>query len=89
MQKIIVNDSACIGCGACVAIDPEHFAFNDEGLSHPIDQTNLDSNELKNAIETCPTKAISLGEAKDNDDEEVEEEVCEHCKHCNCEKEEI
>ena len=38
MKKINVKNDACIGCGACVAIDSEHFAFNDEGLSHPISQ---------------------------------------------------
>ena len=30
-MNVIVNDS-CIGCGACVAIDPDHFEFDDNGL---------------------------------------------------------
>jgi ferredoxin len=28
-KKLIVNDN-CIGCGACIAICPEVFAFSDE-----------------------------------------------------------
>ena len=33
MKKIKVNTEGCIGCGACVGLDPEHFDFNEEGLS--------------------------------------------------------
>lgn len=65
MKKINVSEEACIGCGACVAIDPEHFAFNDEGLSHPISNDNLESTEVKNAIDSCPTSAISIKDAED------------------------
>ncbi len=60
MKKINVNKDACIGCGACVAVDPQHFDFNDEGLSNPISQENLDSKELADAISSCPTAAISI-----------------------------
>lgn len=80
MKKINVNSDACIGCGACVAIDPKHFAFNDEGLSHPINQENLESTDLMSAIDSCPTSAISL-EEKDCDCEECE------CEDCNCDDE--
>ncbi len=80
MKKINVSAEACIGCGACVAIDPEHFAFNDEGLSHPLNNENLESKELANAIDSCPTSAISI---KDED------ETCEcGCgENCNCTEE--
>lgn len=59
----------CIGCGACVGIDPEHFAFNDEGLSTVISNESLDSENLMNAIEACPVGIISF----ENDDNEKEE----------------
>ncbi len=78
MKKINVSEEACIGCGACVAIDPEHFAFNDEGLSHEISNENLESAELANAIDSCPTSAISI---KDG------EETCECGDNCQCTKE--
>ena len=30
MSSVKVNEEKCIGCGACVAIAPENFDFNDE-----------------------------------------------------------
>ncbi len=78
MKKIILDENACIGCGACISLDPEHFNFSDEGLSMVISSNNLDTEELKNAIESCPTNAISIGES------EIENEEC-SCENCNCE----
>ena len=93
MKKINVNQEACIGCGACVAIDSEHFAFNDEGLSHPISNENLESTDLANAIDGCPTSAISLTDGNSStDDVEAEEDedcCCNSCDgHCHCEEKE-
>ena len=62
MEKIKVLTEQCIGCGACVGIDPEHFEFNDEGLSHATNNENLESADLASAISACPTSAISLEE---------------------------
>ena len=73
MKKIIVNDEACIGCGACISLDPEHFEFNDEGLSYATNNENLESSDLASAISSCPTSAISIDE-------------CE-CEDCDCPKE--
>ena len=58
MKKIIVDDEKCIGCGACVAIDSEHFDFNEDGLSEAISQENLESENLQNAISSCPVNAL-------------------------------
>lgn len=83
MKKINVNNESCIGCGACVAIDPEHFAFNDDGLSHPISQENLESAELASAIDSCPTCAISMIESK----EETKACECGCGEDCKCTEE--
>lgn len=66
MKKLIVDDSVCIGCGMCAASDPEHFTINDNGLSEVISQENLESDNLKNMVDSCPVSAIKLAEA-DND----------------------
>ena len=80
MEKLKVNEEQCIGCGACVAIDSEHFDFNENGLSSVIKNDNLESANLKSAMESCPTGAISIGE-----DTVVEDnENCECEKQCNC-----
>jgi len=85
MKKINVSPEACIGCGACVAIDPEHFGFNDEGLSKPISNENLESTELANAIDSCPTCAISMVDGNTCECEECkcDEECSCECKDCN------
>ncbi len=85
MKKLKVNEEACIGCGACVAIDPEHFDFNDDGLSNVISNENTESDNAKNAMSSCPTNAISYVEIKD--DENSEDKKCK-CDECHCENHE-
>ena len=73
MKKLCVNSVKCIGCGACVGLDPEHFDFNDAGLSEAISQENLDSVDLAGAVEGCPTAAIELtdDETQNTNEEEA------------------
>lgn len=85
MEKIFVNEEQCIGCGACVAIDPEHFDFNDNGLSNVISSENLDSANLTSAIESCPTGAIKTSDKCDCCDECTGDENCTcSCEDCDC-----
>lgn len=82
MKKIIVDDEKCIGCGACVAIDSEHFDFNEDGLSEAISQENLESENLQNAISSCPVNAIKITEGENK----CSCEEC-HCHDCHCDDE--
>lgn len=71
MKKIVV-DEKCIGCGACIAIDPSHFDFDNElGTSKVISQENIEEESVKEAIDACPVGAISIME-------------CEGCTNCSC-----
>ena len=90
MKKIIVNHDACIGCGACVSFDPEHFEFNDEGLSYATNNENLESSDLASAISACPTGAISIEEINSENEGNKEECNCESCEclDCHCKEEE-
>jgi ferredoxin len=85
MKKIIIDESKCIGCGACVGVDDKHFAFNDQGLSKAINQENLDSVELNEAIAGCPVGAISIVEAEADNSKTSEKCDCDncHCDHCD------
>lgn len=76
MKKIKVITENCIGCGACVGIDEEHFDFNENGFSIVKSNENLETEELQNAIEACPVAIISI----------VEEEPCQgkETEKCNC-----
>ncbi len=76
MKQLKVDTNKCIGCGACVAIDNEHFEFNDEGKSSVKSQENIDTIEVDNAIDSCPTGAISKSDAENNEEE---------CPQINCE----
>lgn len=62
MKNLLVNEDACIGCGSCIAVDPEHFDFNDDGLATVISNNNLETNSVINAVGSCPTNAISINE---------------------------
>lgn len=76
MKKLILDEEKCIGCGACIALDSKHFDFNDEGLSSVISQDDLESEDLQNAIHSCPVNAIKLADG----DEKC---ACDNC-HCDC-----
>ena len=60
-MKVKVNRDNCIGCGACEAICLEVFNLDDEGLSTVICNNfeNIDENSITEAVESCPTNAIS------------------------------
>ena len=64
MKELKVDINMCIGCGACAAIDSEHFTINDAGLSETTSQENLESPAVNEAIDACPVGAITLEEKK-------------------------
>ena len=74
MDILEVEKNLCIGCGACIAIDEEHFNWDDEGLSEVISNDNLNSLELTNAIESCPTGAIRIAKSNDGYESTTNEE---------------
>ena len=78
MKELFVNKEACIKCGACVAIDPEHFDFDEDGLSNVISNDNNETEDALNAISSCPTSAISYVE-----NEGTKNPKC-HCENCTC-----
>lgn len=63
-MKVVVNRDSCIGCGACESIEPSVFQLDDEGISTVIEENleNADSDNLNDAVESCPTQAIVKGE---------------------------
>ena len=78
MKKVRVDNEKCFGCGACVATDPEHFAFDDNGLSKVISEKNVEGNTtLEDTVESCPVGAIELFET------DCTNEKC-TCNPCTC-----
>lgn len=66
---IKVDETKCIGCGACIAIDSEHFDFDENGLSKVISQDM--STFSTDVIDSCPVGAISVENT--NESSEVNE----------------
>jgi ferredoxin len=62
-----VEKEKCIGCGACVAIAPDTFEFDENGLSQVIDGA-APSEAATEAIGSCPVGAIV--EAAENAEEQ-------------------
>lgn len=58
---LAVDPDKCIGCGKCINVDPAHFLMDtDTRKSTVISQSDLGSSTLANAIDRCPTDAITL-----------------------------
>ncbi len=64
MKKLKVDKDLCISCGACVGAFPELFEFGEDdraqAIKEEISKENLE--EAMDAIEGCPTNAISYEE---------------------------
>lgn len=68
----------CIGCGACVAVAPDHWEMNDDGKTDIIkgterkdgwqeqDISEKDFKENMEAAESCPVNVIHLKKLKDD-----------------------
>ena len=97
MSIVKVDKEKCIGCGACVAIAPDNFDFDDEGISTVINEEVTDA--TKDAEEACPVLAIDIveGEPKkvdrthkdiECDDDECDEDdnecCCDECDYMLC-----
>jgi len=77
--KIEHDRANCIGCGACVAVAPDHWEMNDDGKSDIIkgkdrkedgwQEKDISEEEYKEnmeAAESCPVNVIHLKKLKDN-----------------------
>lgn len=60
MPKVEVDKEKCIGCGACTAVAPDTFEFDDDGLAKAT--KNEINDDVKTAAEGCPTEAITVEE---------------------------
>ena len=64
--SVSVDKSLCIGCCSCEIIAPEVFEIDKNTNLNPksrvINERGAGVNKIMNAAETCPTKAISVGD---------------------------
>ena len=57
-MKCNVEESQCIGCGACAAVYPDTFEINDQGISVVKDE----STATPDMVDICPVAAIIVEE---------------------------
>ena len=66
--SVDVDESLCIGCCSCETIAPNVFAVDKLKMinpkSHVHNQYGASYGKIMDAAETCPTKAIQVGERK-------------------------
>jgi ferredoxin len=65
-----VDRDTCIGCGACGAVAPDIFDFDESGIcfnrldfnggNHPVSEDLVD--DLEDACDGCPTNSIKVEE---------------------------
>lgn len=63
-MKVRVDKDTCIGCGACQAICPDVFEYNDEGTMS-VKLSEIDDNlkdDVMDAKDGCPVDAIKTEE---------------------------
>ena len=71
-MELKVDETKCIGCGACVATYQDNFEFDGvSGLSTVVSSENA-SQEM---VEVCPVGAISLEGAEEAPAEETVEDI--------------
>lgn len=67
-MKFKVDKDACICCGACAAICEEVFEINDDegyAIAKDVEITEEIKNDAIDAMEGCPTSAISKYDEKE------------------------
>lgn len=59
-MKATVDHDLCIGAAMCVAIAPDVFELNNQGLSEVVHPEAGTDDLLREAAENCPQQAIIL-----------------------------
>lgn len=63
MKIVEIDQDECIGCGTCVELCPDIFAFDeDETKAYVIAPDSGDVQCIEEAIASCPTSCISFKE---------------------------
>lgn len=73
MEKLMVDNDICIGCGFCCASKPNVFDMNDEDRAyvkedkHDINKMRPEEkDEVMDIVEGCPVGAIKIEEENEH-----------------------
>lgn len=59
-RRIRIDRDACIGAGLCVTIDDTVFDQDDDGIVILLQTSPADRQEVRDAVASCPTRALSF-----------------------------
>jgi ferredoxin len=59
-MKIRIDKNKCIGCGTCVALAPKSFKLGNDSKAQVIEPPGDEKATIKDAVDSCPVKAISF-----------------------------
>ena len=61
-MRITSNTGRCQSYGNCLAVDPDHFDLDDDGLVAVLDEKVTDDEraQVAAAVRSCPVAAIGL-----------------------------
>ena len=65
---IVVDRELCMGSGMCIVYAPGTFAHDDETKAIVIDPEGDSIDAIRTAVEACPTSALRLVLADENDE---------------------
>ena len=63
-MKVYVDQDLCISCGLCISICNDVFSWNEDDKAQAIDLDVPEefTDEVEEAVESCPTEAIKYEE---------------------------
>jgi len=60
-ERVVIEQSECIGCESCVEICPEVFGFDEDNeKAYVIMEKGGPEDKIQEAIDSCPEECISL-----------------------------
>ncbi|MGY1805702.1 ferredoxin [Blastococcus sp. SYSU D00922] len=64
MSRVEVDRERCVGSGTCEALAPDVFEVDDDGVLvvHRPQPSDDELNDVEDAVQACPTRALSLAE---------------------------
>jgi ferredoxin len=64
VSRVEVDRERCVGSGSCEALAPVVFEVDDDGvlIVHRPEPTEDELPDVRDAVQACPTRALSLAE---------------------------
>jgi len=62
-MRVLIDEVKCTGHGLCEAIAEDVFEVGDDGIAHLLrEPTDDERAEVEDAVQQCPTQALSIQE---------------------------